>query len=145
MKARGVCRGLFFLEARGRWMRVQHEGGEGHETGRSGLEGGGCGIVLSWKSCFDEDADAGGIGDGPVAFECVAAGVDVDGAVLVRGGLSCVRVAGVVGFGCAIGVHPLVGYIHPVHLGPACVGALGFLWGWGWWGGGCGGRWGNAD
>jgi hypothetical protein len=36
-------------------------------------------------------------------------------------------VAGGVGFGCAIGVHPLVGYNNPVHLGPACVGAAGFF------------------
>jgi hypothetical protein len=31
-----------------------------------------------------------------------------------------------VGFGTAIGVHPLVGYNNPVHLGPACAAALAF-------------------
>ncbi|HSI32159.1 MAG TPA: hypothetical protein VK986_01105 [Tepidisphaeraceae bacterium] len=42
--------------------------------------------------------------------------------------------AGAVGFGCAIGIHPLVGYNNPVHLAPACVGAvayfiaLGLMW-----------------
>lgn len=35
--------------------------------------------------------------------------------------------AGAVAFTTAIGVHPLVGYNNPVHLAPACVGALLFL------------------
>jgi len=30
---------------------------------------------------------------------------------------------GVIGFGTAIGIHPIVGYNNPVHLAPACVGA----------------------
>lgn len=33
---------------------------------------------------------------------------------------------GLVGFGTAIGVHPLVGYNNPVHLAPACLGAVGY-------------------
>jgi dihydroorotate dehydrogenase len=37
--------------------------------------------------------------------------------------------AGAVGFGCAIGVHPLVGYTSFVHLLPAYLGALAFLTG----------------
>jgi hypothetical protein len=35
-------------------------------------------------------------------------------------------VAGTIGFVTAIGVHPLVGYNNPVHLAPACLGALGY-------------------
>ncbi len=35
--------------------------------------------------------------------------------------------AGTVGFGAAIGVHPLVGYNNPVHLAPACTGGLAYL------------------
>jgi hypothetical protein len=35
--------------------------------------------------------------------------------------------AGVIGFGLAIGIHPIVGYNNPVHLTPACIGALLFL------------------
>jgi hypothetical protein len=34
--------------------------------------------------------------------------------------------AGVVGFATAIGVHPLVGYNNPVHLAPACLGAIAY-------------------
>ncbi len=37
--------------------------------------------------------------------------------------------AGTVGFGAAIGVHPVVGYNDVIHLAPACVGALIFLTG----------------
>lgn len=37
--------------------------------------------------------------------------------------------AGAVGFGCAIGVHPIVGYTSFVHLLPAYLGALAFLTG----------------
>lgn len=32
--------------------------------------------------------------------------------------------AGVVGFGAAIGIHPIVGYNNPVHLAPACLAAI---------------------
>jgi hypothetical protein len=35
--------------------------------------------------------------------------------------------AGAVGFGTAIGIHPLVGYNNPVHLAPACAGALAYF------------------
>ena len=35
-------------------------------------------------------------------------------------------IAGGVGFATAIGVHPLVGYNNPVHLAPACLGALAY-------------------
>ena len=35
--------------------------------------------------------------------------------------------AGTIGFATAVGVHPLVGYNNPVHLAPACVGAMSFL------------------
>jgi hypothetical protein len=35
--------------------------------------------------------------------------------------------AGVIGFSCAIGVHPIVGYNNPVHLAPAIMGALCFF------------------
>jgi dihydroorotate dehydrogenase len=35
--------------------------------------------------------------------------------------------AGLVGFGCAIGVHPIVGYTSFVHLAPAYAGTLAFL------------------
>ncbi len=38
-------------------------------------------------------------------------------------------VAGIVGFGSAIGVHPIVGYVSFIHLLPACLGAVAFLWG----------------
>jgi hypothetical protein len=34
--------------------------------------------------------------------------------------------AGAVGFGTAIGVHPIVGYNNPVHLAPACLAAVGY-------------------
>jgi dihydroorotate dehydrogenase len=37
--------------------------------------------------------------------------------------------AGLVGFGCAIGVHPIVGYTSFLHLFPAYVGAIAFLTG----------------
>jgi hypothetical protein len=33
---------------------------------------------------------------------------------------------GAIGFGAAIGVHPAVGYNNPVHLAPACAGALAY-------------------
>jgi hypothetical protein len=36
-------------------------------------------------------------------------------------------ISGLVGFGCAIGVHPVVGYTSFVHLAPAYAGALSFL------------------
>src|SRR6185295_7005097 len=36
-------------------------------------------------------------------------------------------VSGMVGFACAIGVHPIVGYTSFVHLAPAYAGALAFL------------------
>lgn len=39
--------------------------------------------------------------------------------------------AGTVGFGTAIGVHPVVGYNDFIHLAPACLGALIFLTGMG--------------
>jgi len=32
--------------------------------------------------------------------------------------------SGAVAFGCAIGIHPMVGYNNPVHLAPACLGAI---------------------
>ena len=35
-------------------------------------------------------------------------------------------VAGMVGFATAIGIHPLVGYNNPVHLAPACLGAVSY-------------------
>ena len=35
--------------------------------------------------------------------------------------------SGLVGFGCAIGIHPVVGYTSFVHLLPAYLGALAFL------------------
>jgi heme A synthase len=35
--------------------------------------------------------------------------------------------AGTVGFVAAIGVHPLVGYNNPVHLAPACMGAIAYF------------------
>src|SRR5262249_55028031 len=35
--------------------------------------------------------------------------------------------AGAVGFGCAIGVHPVIGYTSFVHLLPAYMGALAFV------------------
>jgi len=35
-------------------------------------------------------------------------------------------IAGVVGFGCAILVHPAIGYTDPIHLGPAVVGCVVF-------------------
>jgi LCCL domain-containing protein len=38
-----------------------------------------------------------------------------------------IAIAGCAGFGCAIGVHLLVGYVDPSHLMPALVGALLFL------------------
>jgi hypothetical protein len=34
--------------------------------------------------------------------------------------------AGAIGFTTAIGIHPLVGYNNPVHLGPACLGAIAY-------------------
>jgi hypothetical protein len=34
---------------------------------------------------------------------------------------------GTIGFGCAIGIHPIVGYNNPVHLAPACLAAAGYL------------------
>jgi hypothetical protein len=36
-------------------------------------------------------------------------------------------VAGTIGFVTAIGIHPLVGYNNPVHLAPACLGALSYV------------------
>ena len=35
--------------------------------------------------------------------------------------------SGVVGFGCAIGIHPIVGYVSFTHLAPAYAGALSLL------------------
>jgi hypothetical protein len=35
--------------------------------------------------------------------------------------------AGAIGFTTAVGVHPLVGYNNPVHLAPACLGALAYF------------------
>lgn len=56
--------------------------------------------------------------------------------VLVLGCAWCARpsrslwqillIAGATGFGCAIGVHPVVGYNNPTHLAPAIAGALVF-------------------
>jgi len=34
---------------------------------------------------------------------------------------------GIIGFGAAIAIHPIVGYNNPVHLAPACAGALCYL------------------
>lgn len=34
--------------------------------------------------------------------------------------------AGAIGFTTAIGVHPVVGYNNPVHLAPACLGAVAY-------------------
>jgi len=36
-------------------------------------------------------------------------------------------ISGLVGFGCAIGIHPIVGYTSLVHLAPAYAGAMAFL------------------
>jgi hypothetical protein len=41
--------------------------------------------------------------------------------------LAGLTVAGAIGFGTAIGVHPVVGYNNPVHLGPAIAGAACFF------------------
>ena len=38
-----------------------------------------------------------------------------------------ITLAGTVGFVAAIGVHPIVGYNNPVHLAPACAGAITFF------------------
>lgn len=38
-------------------------------------------------------------------------------------------VAGAIGFGAAVGIHPIVGYNNPVHLAPACLGAFAFFLG----------------
>lgn len=37
--------------------------------------------------------------------------------------------AGIVGFACAIGIHPIVGYTDFIHLAPAYAGAVTFLTG----------------
>lgn len=34
---------------------------------------------------------------------------------------------GAIGFGCAIGIHPIVGYNNPVHLAPACLAGVGYM------------------
>ena len=35
--------------------------------------------------------------------------------------------AGAIGFGTAVGIHPIVGYNNPVHLAPACLGAIAYF------------------
>jgi hypothetical protein len=42
---------------------------------------------------------------------------------------SILALVGLVGFGCALGAHPAVGYNDPVHLAPAACGALSYLTG----------------
>jgi dihydroorotate dehydrogenase len=44
-----------------------------------------------------------------------------------RGQWWALLLAGLVGFGCAIGVHPIVGYTSFVHLAPAYAGTIAFL------------------
>lgn len=44
-----------------------------------------------------------------------------------RGLWRALLISGVVGFGCAIGVHPIVGYTSFVHLAPAYLGAIAFV------------------
>lgn len=60
---------------------------------------------------------------GVVLFCCVWCGLPS------RGLWRVLALAGLVGFGSAIGAHPFVGYTDPVHLGPAVLGAAIFFTG----------------
>jgi dihydroorotate dehydrogenase len=62
---------------------------------------------------------------GLIILACVWCGVRPG----ARGLWWALLVAGVTGFGCAIGVHPLIGYTSFAHLFPAYAGALAFAWG----------------
>ena len=44
--------------------------------------------------------------------------------------LVSLAVAGVAGFGTALGVHPMIGYIDWFHLAPAVLGAIALACGW---------------
>jgi hypothetical protein len=58
---------------------------------------------------------------GLTVFFCVWSGRRTQGL------LGTLAIAGLAGFGCAIGAHPGVGYTDPVHLTPAVLGACGYL------------------
>ncbi|HWW61479.1 MAG TPA: hypothetical protein VN181_08940 [Thermoanaerobaculia bacterium] len=58
---------------------------------------------------------------GLVMFLCVVYGT------LSKNLLQALAVTGVVGFGCAIGVHPAIGYTEVTHLGPAILGCIVFF------------------
>jgi hypothetical protein len=66
--------------------------------------------------------DRAGFGGGLVATGIAALGVACCGTPS-SGRLAALASAGAVGFGAAIGIHVGVGYIDPVHLGPAILGA----------------------
>ena len=67
--------------------------------------------------------DRAGFGGGLVAAGIAALAIALSGSPS-RGRWLALASAGVAGFGAAIGVHLAVGYVDPVHLGPAIVGAL---------------------
>jgi hypothetical protein len=46
-----------------------------------------------------------------------------------RAGRQALAVAGLAGFGSAIGIHPIIGYTDAFHLAPAIVGATTFAFG----------------
>jgi hypothetical protein len=67
--------------------------------------------------------DRAGFGGGLVSvgtliFDCVWRGTPS------RALWQALAVAGTIGFACAIGVHPLIGYTNPIHLAPAVIGAI---------------------
>ncbi len=67
--------------------------------------------------------DRAGFGGGLVSTGVAALGVTLAGTPS-RGRWAAMVVAGIAGFGAAIGIHATIGYTDPVHLGPAVLGAF---------------------
>ncbi len=73
--------------------------------------------------------DRAGFGGGLMSAGILIALVVLN-ARLTRSFLEILLLAGMGGFGCAIGMHHIIGYTNPVHLLPAYFGLLSFLVGW---------------
>ena len=67
--------------------------------------------------------DRAGFGGGLVSTGVAALGLSLAGTPS-RGRWAAMVAAGTAGFGSAIGIHLTIGYIDPVHLGPAVLGTL---------------------
>lgn len=67
--------------------------------------------------------DRAGFGGGLVSTGVAALGLSLAGAPS-RGRWAAMVVAGIAGFGSAIGIHATIGYTDPLHLGPAVLGAF---------------------